>query len=64
MRRFFSRLWVTSVLIVMGLPPSLARASSDSSSDDPITYIFSMSMDLSNPEQPLTPIGEMSLPVQ
>jgi len=59
MRRLFSRVWAMAGLLLLGLPPSLALGHSDA--DNPVQYGFEVSMDASNPQQPLTEFGEASL---
>ena len=63
MKKLFSRVWAMAGLLLLGLPPALAFGSSNGSEGgrNPFQYGFEVSMDASNPEQPLTRFGEMSL---
>ena len=62
MRKLFSKVWAMAGLLLLGLPPSLALGTTNGTEDpNLVQYGFEVSMDASNPEQPLTMYGQWSL---
>jgi len=57
MRLLLSRMWVKVGLAMLALPASLAHAHENGGGFDAV----GASMDLSNPEQPMTGVGDMML---